>query len=446
MTIVLIVASYLFLMLNFNAPERVSMMPDILLVVEHTGVLILTNWIVKKHFNSISIQRSFYNLFLMGYCMTLLYMFSEWGDSLYKTYSTEWDAFDPIKYFAMATESIRLGGLIEGVEYFPVAQIYYWMMKILGVNPLVPLFFNEVVCCYAVCILAKFINKDTPNDLRHYSWLFLIPELICFNATSSKDVLCMLCATILFVKSCELLKNFSKKDLLIGSFFFVIFILARTSLAMGSICGVALIVLFSKKRSMQTILLSIVVAAMVLVVFSMSSQFGVGADEISNKVNEELLGDVSNAAELSDQSSNSFARLLIPHNSVEFIVFGFIRSACYIVIDPRFIHSPFSTILPVDGYTMLWLTNLTTLVMFIACFYIAKWFFKALKSEDARVKNMFIIAVLYWYFVGAFNPLMIHIRYRVVYDILFFAVAIRAYLYCKRKRTVKIGINENGKK
>ena len=38
---------------------------------------------------------------------------------------------------------------------------------------------------------------------------------------------------------------------------------------------------------------------------------------------------------------------------------------------------------------------------------------------------------------------MIHVRYRLVYDLLFFAIAIRAYLYCS-KNVIKNRIDGKG--
>lgn len=420
--------------INFEASAKVSSMPNALLLVEHTVVLMICHYIIKKHFVKQKLQNRFFLFFIIGYCISLFYMYYEWKPQLIKTFSTDWDAFDPIKYYSMATVSIQSGHLLDGMEWFPVSYVIYAILRIFGLHPLVPLFFNEVVFVYSICTLTNFLNEDRPFQIKYYSWLLLIPEALCFVATSSKDVLCMLCATIVFVKASELLqKKISLSKISIAALFYLIFIMSRTSLAMASVCGIMLTVVFAKKMTKQTIFLSAAIVTIMFAAFTLTDDLGSNADSISKKVKTELSGDVSNSAELMGQSANSFAKKIIPHNTVEYIVFGFVRSICYIVINPRFVKSPISTMVPLDGLTMLWLTDITTLLMCISFFYILLWLKKSFKHENRNVKSLFIVTFLYWYSVGTFNPLMIHVRYRVVYDILFFAIAIRTYLAYKHK-------------
>ena len=431
----LILLSYALIAINFGAPLRVSNIPDVLVVLEHTLVLYLCHGIVKRHFHDTKNRRRYYIFFLVSYCISILYLYTEWGDKLFNTFSTGWDAFDPIKYYSMAAVSIKNGYLFEDMKMFPVSFVYYVIMKIFGMNPLVPLFFNEVVFVYAICILTKYMNTNTPQHLKYYSWLLLIPEVICYNVTSSKDILCCLCATIVFVKSATLLKKgISRHDIFILAFFFIILVLARTSLAMASVCGVLLMAIFSRRLSKKQILLIGVALSMAVGVFVLSSGRDSSADNIANNVEAQVSGDVSGAAQLNGQSANSFAQKIIPHNTVEYIVFGFIRSICYVVIDPRFIKAPLTTMLPMDGLTMLICVDYTTLVMCIASVYIFFWLLRKYKKEDDYVKDVFLIVALYWYAVGTFNPMMIHVRYRIVYDIFFFAIAIRAYLMRKKNK------------
>lgn len=432
----LILLSYFLVALNFDAPERVSNLSNIVLVIYHTVVLFAAKLIIKKQLGKVGLARRYYLFFLVSYCISILYLYTEWSDNLYKTFSTGWDAFDPIKYYSMAVESIKSGYLLDGMVYFPCSYVFYGIMKVLGINPLVPLFVNEIVFVYAVCLIAKHINENTPHHLKYYSWLMLIPEVVCFNVTSSKDILCCLCATIICVKAAELLKSkITIGNLIVIGVTFAVFVLARTSLAMASICGVILTVVFSNKMSKKTILLIALAGAMVAGAFTISNTTEVSADAVTERVETQVSGDVSDAAELAGQSSNSFARKIIPHNSVEYIVFGFIRSICYVVIDPRFVKTPINTLVPFQGLTMLILVDYTTLLMCISCYFIFFWIIRRHKKEDACVKDVFVIGALYWYAVGTFNPLMIHVRYRLVYDILFFAIAIRAYLTRPHKKT-----------
>lgn len=435
MQIILIFLSYLLVLLNFDAPTKVSNMSNALLLAEHTGVLLLCSTIIKYYFPSKQI-RSRYNLFcLVGYCVSLLYLYVEWGSSLVSHYTLGWEAFDPIKYYSMAADSIKTGNVYDGMTIFPVAYVWYYIMRFVGLNPLVPLFFNQVVLTYAICILVKFINGNSPSHIKYYSWLFVIPEVLSYTVTSSKDILCLLCATILFVKTAEMVrKRPSLLSIGIIALTFTVFVLARTSLAMASICGVMLTIIFSGRFSRRVIILSCVGFCMAAAASTLTGNMDTSAGDIADKVGTELSGDVSQAAELNEQANNSFAKRIIPHNSVEFIVYGFIRSVCYVVIDPRYIKSPIQTLMPFDGLNLQVCVDYTTLLMFISCIFIFFWIRRYWRTEDPNIKDTFIVAAIYWYAVGAFNPLMIHVRYRLVYDVLFFAVAIRAYIRYKERR------------
>lgn len=192
---------------------------------------------------------------------------------------------------------------------------------------------------------------------------------------------------------------------------------------------------FYQKLSKKTFFLIAVVLAMGLgASFLTSGSEYVSTDIVAEKVGTEMSGDVSNAAQLNDQSSSGFANYLIPHNTIEYVVFGFVRSICYIVIDPRFINNPIDILLPFSGLSMRLFVDYTTLTMFIFCFFLIIWLFRRFRSENSCVKDVFIVTALYWYSVGTFNPMMIHVRYRIVYDILFFSLAIRSYLTRKKIR------------
>lgn len=432
----LVLLSYLLLILNFGAPSRISNLPDYILVLEHTATLYVAYTIIKKHFKEKSLRNRYFVFFLISYCISLIYLYVEWRDQLYKTFSIGWDAFDPVKYYSMAAVSIQETPL--DLSIFPVAYIYYWLMKVFGLNPLVPFFFNEICFVYAVCLISLHINESSPKHMKYYAWLMLIPEILAYNVTSSKDILCCLCATLVFVKSSDLLKKkISGENVCVLGVFFIILVFARTSLAMASICGVMLTLLSSNHLSKKTFFLVLIVIAMGIgaSILTSGNEYG-GTGVVAEKVGSEISGDVSNAAQLNDQSSNSFAKLLIPHNTLEYILFGFIRSVCYIVIDPRFIKSFFDVVLPLNGLTMPLLVDYTTFAMFISCFYLLGWIVRRYKKEDNCVKDIFIVCALYWYSVGTFNPMMIHVRYRIVYDILFFSLAIRAFVTRKEKHMV----------
>lgn len=439
MKFVLIFVTYLALLTCFDAPIRVSNTSNGMLLLENTAVLIIVYRMMTTMLSGKRLINKYYNTFVFGYVLNLLMIGLYWGGELNIHFTTGWDAFDPIKYYSMAATALNDNYFVNNFIFFPVAYVYYAIMLVLGLNPLTPMFFNVVIFVYAILLIAKHINKETPQWMKYYSWLLLIPEAMYFNIMSAKDTLCMLCATIIFVKSNQILKNFSWIGLAFIAFFFIVMSMARMSLSFASIIGIILLNMNLRQINLKKLGIFFASAAM----FGLALYF---TDELSSedtlsytteRAGDFVSGDVSNAATLAGQSSSSFARRLIPHNSVEFIVFGIIRSVCYVVIDPRFFKDPIELFTFTGDYPLSPLVNFTTLLMFISCFYIWRWWMIYRKKENENVMQTFYITIMYILLVGMFNPMMIHIRYRVVYDILFFAIALRAFLMVK-KRCIKL--------
>ena len=158
----LIIISYVVVMLNFGAPVLVSNTPDMVLLLEHTGVLASCFMIIDRVLKGCDSKHRYNICFLVSYCISLLIMKVTWGPQLVSEFTTGCGAFYPIKYYSMAATAINQGVLVENFFWFPVAFIYYGIMRIFGLNPLVPLFFNEIVFVYAVVILARYVNcKNT---------------------------------------------------------------------------------------------------------------------------------------------------------------------------------------------------------------------------------------------------------------------------------------------
>ena len=429
------------LMLNFDAPLLVSNTSNIILTIEHTLVLTICFNIIKNIINNKNARKLYQISFLIGYNISLLFLALIWTPKLVAEFTTGWDAFDPIKYYSMASIAINQGFFVEGFEHFPIAYIYWGIMRILGLNPLVPLFLNVVMFVYSVIIIANYINTKSHQDIKYYCWLLLIPELIYYNITASKDILCTYCATIIFVISNELFnKTYSKKNVMILLTCIIIFFIARFSLAFVSVLGI-LSLHFLNKLTIKKVVVIIIFSTIFIFLLSKISVLGYyfNVTELTEKISSELSGDMSVAAELRDVNQNGFSQKIIPTNTFEFIFFGFIRSICYLIIDGRFIHNPIPILTFNQTNPLLTTVDFTTLLMFISCFFILRWFFN-FKNENHNIKRLLYIFILYWYVVGTFNPLMIHIRYRLVYDIFFFCIAIRAITYKNKINDKKYNI------
>lgn len=436
MHILLIILTYILLFFNFGAPKSVSNVSDFVLVLEHTIVLCAAYRLISRMLKCKSLTMIFYTKFLFGYSICLLMIATWWGDELVTKATLNMEAFDPIKYYTMASYTVK-GMDVPTIIFFPIAYIYAGVMYVIGINPLTPFFFNQLLLLYAILLIAKFINRETPEWIKYYSLLLVVPEIMYFDIMSSKDIVCMICSVVILIKACEMVEG--KRDarnIIIFIISFFLMFTARASFALIAIVSVVLSNIDIRKLNIKKLFLIFALAGVTIIVMYYGGESGAGniATSSASKFSAYVSGDVSDAAELEGQSSSSFARLIVPHNTFEFIVFGVIRSICYIVIDPRFITSPIAlfTFFHDKNYPFSPFVAFTTLLMFISCFLFISYR-KYLKFESTEVKHVLIALIVYFLVVGMSTPTMIHIRYRVVYDMLFFAIAIRAYLYRHKK-------------
>lgn len=440
MTVILIFISTLLIIVNLDAPPITSDAPSVLLIVEHLFVLWLASKLINKQLDG-SLKRyrkRYLSCFLIGYSVSLALMYLYWTPYMAESWATNFDTFDPVKYYAIASEMVH-GEMNVAIIAFPVSWIYVVLLTVLGRDPLIPFYVNSVALLYAVLILSKYINRDNQYHIKHFSFLLLVPEVIYFNMMSAKDTICMICAVVIFVQSHKIIeKNYKTPDIFIAVIAFVAMVLARTSMSFVAILGVVMTIFFSGKFSAKKILLLFIVIGLVCAAISLT--IGLGSHEstfnVQEKIEGEISGDMSVANALEDQSKDSFMKYLIPSNPLEFIIFGIIRSFCYVIIDPGMITNPFSRFVLDGSFRCPLMPNSTTVLMFFSLPVIFVGLISQTKMGK-EYKTLFAQTLFYFLVVGTFNPLMLHIRYRVVYELLFFALAIKSYLIIKEKKGKK---------
>lgn len=435
----LIFISTLIVVLGGGCPSKVSNTPLFVIMLEHLGVLALSYLIIKRQFVGTfkRFRERYYTFFLFGYSISLVLLVYLWIPYLVENYSLGWSAFDPVKYYAMACEMAK-GYTLSSIADFPVALIFFFEMLIMGIHPIVPFFVNQIVFLYAVLILVKYLNRNSAKNIPSYSWLLLIPEILYFNITSSKDIICMLCATIIFVQTQKIWqKDYKLSTIISAVFFFVVMFFARTSMAMMAALAVVIFYMDLKKISFKnlTFLLICIVAFVISLRLTESMDVSTTVADLNTKSAEYVGGNMTNAAKLADQSGDAFARRLIPHNSFEFIVFGIVRSIIYAFISP----TDFMNLFDFRSLNLNYTSYLTSLLMTFAWPFFIYLVIKKRKCIDKELKNLLIVTMIYVFIVGMFNPMMIHRRYRVVYDLLFFALYIKSWLVASNKENFKIG-------
>lgn len=417
-------------------PYKVASISPFLLPIYHLIVLIIAYRIVNYELRGIyaSSKERYYTFFLLSYNLSLLLAYFLWFPYLAKEYNPNtWGAFDPIKYYAMAHEMVK-GVSIADTSNFPVVYIFYFELLLLGGHPIIPYFFNLLFFLYAVLILGKFLSKRKPRQINYYAWLLLIPEVLFFNITASKDIICLICVTILFVHTQKVIRNrFGISNVVIIVITFGVLFVARTSMAMMSMLCVLIFYINPKNLNRKTLFFALIGVGATLVFMNITKSLGQADREslggLTNIVEKEVKGDMSSAIKMED--AGALATALIPSNTIEFFVFGIARSIVTAMITT-------SDIFDFKFFSHVNMTvQLTSYLMTLSWPIILYMLFKRRKYKDKTFNRLFIVTLLYVLFVGMSTPLMIHRRYRVVYDVLFFAVIIKSYLLINLPKKIK---------
>lgn len=436
MRLIFCIISTLLVVLNLDAPPITSDAPALLLIIEHFCVILIAQKLVNKQLSGCytCYRRRYFTFFLISYSVSLILLYLYWTPYMKESWATNMDTFDPVKYYAIASEIVQ-GEMNTAIIAYPVSWIYVVVFSVLGRDPLIPLYLNSIAVLYAVLIIAKSINSDNKKHVKYFSLLLLIPEVIYYNMMSAKDTICMICSVIIFVITQRFIdKKYCISDIFIVIIAFIAMVLARTSMSFIAILGVIIGLLFSGNLSRKKILAFLFFGCIVGIALGIT--IGLGAHEstfnLQEKIEGELSGDMSYASTLEDQSKDSFIKYLIPSNPLEFVVYGIVRSFCYVIIDPGMITNPLAKFSFDGSFKCPIMHNSTTVLMFIflpfVFFQLSVW-----KKRNTEFKRLFIITLLYFLVVGMFNPLMLHIRYRVVYDLLFFSLAFKSFLLYRKK-------------
>ena len=425
---IILLLSFLALCLNLDTPSNLSNTSSMMLIGEYFLVVCLAFVLTRKFLptHSKDIQKRYFNAFLIGLIIALVIMPYTWTPWLNPNYDG-W-GFDSQRYYTWAKDYIFYDDLSFMLNGVGVVYFYIFFMEIFGVDPLVPLFINSIFCYFAILQVANYIGKDNYAFLR-YGWLLcLIPELIYFNMMPSRDILCMAFLTTCVVHLGTITE---KKSKIIALVSFILLFVIRPTMALPLIICVILNNLFFGKGGKKNYLYLIVIIGVVVL---MSSVGGLMSSENDLSLSDRVSQAADTTGDLADGATGGLTNFLTPHNPIEYVVFGSIRSFLYLFITPDMIISP------IDSFSVLGegqapgLPNITTLLMFLSI----PAMLRLLRHKDYKIDKLrmiFITFCTYFFVVGIFNPHMIHIRYRVVYDVLFFTLVLyekKSIIYNKR--------------
>jgi len=425
--IVLIILSFLCFALNLDVERGLSTASHIVLYCCHVGVLVSSAVLIFYYFRSIRdyfIKLRYYRLFLISYTASLYFLHTIW--SPYLLIGNSGWGFDPQRYYYYASEMIKYGGTIDySLNGWGVVYFYKYPMQLLGLDPMIPLFINSLLTLYAILVVSHFFFKNNTKYLHYFSLILLLPEMIYYNFMSSREIPCMVFMTICLCKAISGYQYKSKKDIIISFIAFVFLYIIRPTMALPIVMGIIIYLGFNAKNKFPAFIGVIAILAITYFVNAASEDLDIAksSTDVVSATQDRLDVEGQEENENYNYSSNSISRLLIPHNTFEFVIYGFIRPFGYIFITPATIKRPFK-ILSLKGHQgqcggfSAW----TTLFMFL----LIPFMYKTLKRYKSYGRNMKIVICVFASFfvvVGMFNTTLIHPRYRLVYDLLYFSLA-----------------------
>lgn len=430
-TVILLLITFICFLLNLDAPKITSDATVIQLILDYILVLLVSNIMVRsvlKGYNK-EIQNKYYNIFLLSFIISLIILHFMWTPMLNPSLP-DW-GFDPLRYYYYASEIIRTGFSSASLSYYGIVYYNVGIMNVFGLDPLVPLFTNILMTFYAVLLIARHLGND--KHIGSYAYLLLIPEIISFDMMASREIICMSMATVFVIKYKELLRNFRYSTLLIMIVSLLLVAVIRPPMAAVAIMGIFISLIFTFKGKLGKKMIVLAIASGLLI-GGLGLSTSLGSNFTSDSLSETISDNISGDNEERNDAKSGLTTMLIPHNPIEYIVFGVIRSFAYVVPAPVMIKD-FETQFSLSNYYIY--EHLSTLIIF---FFVPIVFrtVKNYKRQDENMKLIIILFVCYFFTIGISLPNLIHNRYRLVYDLFYFTIAIYGWTHkneWKKKKT-----------
>lgn len=423
MAILSYVLFILGLILNVNSPSNLSNIPTVVALIESFFVVFAGHWLINaclKNYPA-KVRRRFFTFFLTSFSLSLIYLGVQWAP--YMSGNFQYYAFDPVRYYYGCYEEIRYGRMdIEMMNYHGVVYIFTFFMRILGMAPTTPLYVNTLLMLYATLSITKFLDApNRPKFIRYAPWLLLIPEVVIFDAMSSREILCYAGFTVAVIKMMVFVEERSPRSAITGALFLFLVLFVRPPYGLIAVLSMCVYMFVVSKNKIRSGFVALLLGG--IVVAGMAVTQGGGDSQVMEEqldTDREIEADEDNY-----QGAYSMSRLLTPHNSVEFVVFGIVRSFGYILVPPGTLMNP------VGAYVLSFSDSerngamngcvaWTTLFMFLSIPMLYRGIFRM--QKDRRTKLILIAAVTAFFVVGTFCSGFIHVRYRIIYDLVYFAL------------------------
>jgi hypothetical protein len=356
--------------------------------------------------------------------------------------------YDPARFYVYVGEILAPDWSVTNISLNYIGIIYYYatFAFIFGHNPFVPAIINSFVTLVGVLLIIRFTYLIESKKNRSYiAYLILIPEVIWFDALTSRETLVanLLSVTMLTLGLYILNGKINFKALSIIFTGILGIILIRSSMLLPVLLFVITLVLIPSIFYNRTSKYIIYIGALMLVgalVIAQYIQSIIGGYFINyRELFLSLINIEHNIANSMEWSERSVAALLMPTNLLTAVIYTPLRMLMYVVAPLPGVNINFDGILRgnyVDFQNSL--TSLTAIIIIVGFPYVLAGSHFAWKCRR-KLPILIIIPVAFWSVAIAVSGgnLIIHERYRVMFDFLLFSTMWLGYSQCSNQVVVR---------
>ena len=417
---ILVILSFIPFSLSLDPPEGLSYADKFQLFLEQIAMIVggwyIINNVLRKY--NLQTRTRYFNFYLLSLIISMILLRFIWVETIPE------NMYDAARYYRYTLEVREYGRVTHGLNYFGVVYSYYWLMKVFGFDPLVPLYANAMLTLYAGTLIARMADS---RNINKYVWVIFFPDLLQYNMMTSREIFCMIGATVCCVKYLELREKRTNAKIAVFAAFFLLMAFVRPPMAAMLVVaiGVHTTLMSNSKHRTRNIVLISIMGLLILLGFYFSDQLGssFSQDYLTERVQVGLSGDVEARGDVRE----GLTKMLIPHNTFEYFVFGIIRSFAYVLPAPNLITS-FSR--QFDPTTLRLEGSLAALGVFFLLPFVYRGL-RNYKKLPPHIQFLGVAAVVFFFAIGIGLPALINLRYRTVYTQIYLVFGIYCFLHRK---------------
>ena len=415
MKLILLLLSILCLIPNLDTPAELSNIGEIRIAFDWGLTISIAYCIVSYSLRDYTdvFKNRIYCIWLLGLILGELVLAYCWTPFLSPS-SGHW-GFDPQRYYYYMNTFITNGHFTDfSLNYRGILFFYLPFLLVFGLNPLVPFFVNSILMLSSVILFVKMCDVDIPKILL--GLLFLFPEMIWFGVMSSREIPCLFALALSIYGYVRYVNTSRQADLYILCIGVVLMGVIRLPYMFILFLVLCVHVAFYSNYSGQKWLILIGGVLLLGIGMYLSSATGSASDQadLASRLGQQFSG--GSKAVTDGYGERSVALLLIPHNPIEYVVYGIVRSFAYLCPSGN----PFSfayqnAYIAGQGVLVGW----SSVIMVLTLPFVFSFVKQSLRNTVVYEQLLAIAFLVFWLFIGSSTTTMIHIRYRVVYDLVY---------------------------